>query len=159
MQNQEGIGTAFDLEIIVVDDCSKDGTVDILKKNEVIYLSTGENSGGPNKGRNMGLEIATGDYICIADHDDEWKPHKIITLIPYLEKVPIVTSGYSVIDNKDNSTTERVAKTSNPNQNYISYNKNITFRGKLAKSWEGQNIYIGSIIYRSELKGNLFGRL
>ena len=60
----------FDLELIVVDDCSSDDTINILQSNKINYLSTGKNSGGPNKGRNLALKQSTGDFICIADHDD-----------------------------------------------------------------------------------------
>ena len=153
IKNQKGLGVQFDLEIIVIDDCSKDNTVGILKKNDVVVLSTGSNSGGPNKGRNIGLQHATGDYICIADHDDEWKEDKIISLIPYLEKVPIVTSGYTVIDEKENKRIDRIKDAS---ENHMTYSNNITFLDKLKKSQLGQNTYLGSIIYRSELKDILF---
>lgn len=69
--NQKGVDELFQLELIVVDDCSQDKTREILKNYNLEFLTTGENSGGPNKGRNLGLKAATGDYICIADHDDE----------------------------------------------------------------------------------------
>ncbi len=153
IKNQKGLGVEFDLEIIVIDDCSKDKTVEILKKNDVILLSTTTNSGGPNKGRNIGLEYATGDYICIADHDDEWKEDKIISLIPYLKKAPIVTSGYTVIDEKENKKFDRIKS---GGETHMVFSKNITFIDKLTKSWSGQNTYLGSIIYRSELKNILF---
>ena len=68
---QEGIGEVFDIELIVVDDHSTDNTPAILKEFDATILTTAHNTGGPNVGRNMGLKRATGDFICIIDHDDE----------------------------------------------------------------------------------------
>ena len=151
--NQRGIGREFELELIVVDDCSTDNTIEILKRNNINYLSTKKNSGGPNKGRNIGLKAASGDYICISDHDDEWKENKIISLLPYLERVPIVTSGYTLIDMTTGKKTERICRNK---ESFIFYDRNITYQSKLAKSLGGQNTFLGSIIYRSELKDILF---
>ena len=74
--NQEGINELFELEIIAVDDCSSDHTTAILSKNNISFFSTTSNSGGPNKGRNIALKKATGDYTCIVDHDDIWHSNK-----------------------------------------------------------------------------------
>ena len=38
--NQNGIGIDFSIELIVIDDCSSDNTVEILKKNNIQFLST-----------------------------------------------------------------------------------------------------------------------
>ena len=57
-------------EIIVVDDCSTDNTVDILKKYDNIkILSTSKNS-RQGAARNIGLDNCTGDYILFVDSDD-----------------------------------------------------------------------------------------
>ncbi|MFN0200499.1 MAG: glycosyltransferase family 2 protein [Bacteroidia bacterium] len=151
--HQEGVGKSFLIELIVVDDCSTDTTVEILRQKNVRYFSTGKNSGGPNKGRNIGLQNATGDFICIADHDDIWKPNKLLATLPYLEQVPIVTSGYTLIDSSKEKTIDRLANAATP---FVLYPQNVTFLQKLTKSLTGQNTYLGSIIYRSELKNVLF---
>jgi glycosyltransferase involved in cell wall biosynthesis len=151
--NQDSIDNAFKLELIVVDDCSTDNTPDILNKFDIILLNTSKNSGGPNKGRNIGLLNATGDYICIADQDDIWESHKIISLLPYLEKVPIVTSGFTLIDI---STNKKIIRTNKHNEKSIYYEKNKTFISKLTKSIDGQQTYLGSIIFVRELKNVLF---
>ncbi len=65
------------LEIIMVDDCSNDGSQDIIDEYSnnyeccrVIHLE--ENSGSANKPRNVGIEAATGDYIMFLDSDDQF---------------------------------------------------------------------------------------
>jgi glycosyltransferase involved in cell wall biosynthesis len=150
---QEGNGTEFEIELIVIDDCSTDSTYSILKKMKCILLKNNKNSGGPNKGRNVGLKMATGDFICIVDHDDIWEVNKIKTLLPHLELVPIVTSGYKILDIKNNKEIDKVNKNEN---NYIYYETNKTFLKLLSRSLKGQKTYLGSIIYRKELKDILF---
>lgn len=151
--NQDYVGKAFKLELIVVDDCSTDNTVDILNKFSLTLLNTSKNSGGPNKGRNIGLLNATGDYICIADQDDIWESHKIISLLPYLQKVPIVTSGYTLMDI---STNKKIIRTNKKKAKSIYYEKDKTFISKLTKSLDGQQAYLGSIMFTKEFKNILF---
>lgn len=147
--NQDGINEKFELEIIVIDDCSTDNTYEIVKEyDDVIFLSTGKNSGGPNKGRNIGLETSSGDYICITDHDDEWHSDRIKNVLPQLIKVPIVSSGYTLFDRTDNKKIERVKDSNEP---YIYYEKDVTFIKCLSKSRKGQSVYLGSLIFRKEL--------
>lgn len=57
-------------EIIVVDDCSTDNTITVLKKyNNIKILSTPKNS-RQGAARNIGLDNCTGDYILFVDSDD-----------------------------------------------------------------------------------------
>lgn len=75
VQEQEG---DFDIEILVIDDCSTDRTRTIAEEMGAKVFVTGPtNSGGPNKGRNIGLRQARGDYVCLLDQDDEWLPGKL----------------------------------------------------------------------------------
>lgn len=150
--NQDGVNQNFELELIVVDDCSLDKTREILQNYDLLLLSTEVNSGGPNKGRNIGLKNATGDYLCIADHDDVWQKHRILTVIPYLLKVPIVSSGYTLVDQLNNRNIVRVGS---PNKPYLYFARNQTFTDRLTKSLKGQNVY-GSIFFSKKLKDVYF---
>ncbi|KUG26590.1 hypothetical protein ASZ90_003564 [hydrocarbon metagenome] len=141
--------------MLVVDDGSTDETKEILSRNNIDFLTTGRNSGGPNKGRNIGLKTATGDYICIMDHDDRWKSHKIITQLKYVDKAPIITSGYTLINNYTNTQTDYVRKPNDSNK-YVMFGKDVTFKKKLMKSSDRQNAYLGGILFSSELKNNFF---
>lgn len=69
----------FDWELIVIDDCSEDGTELFLKTVEdkrVRYIKLNKNSGAC-VARNMGIKEAKGDYITFLDSDDEYLPQKL----------------------------------------------------------------------------------
>ncbi|WP_435657271.1 glycosyltransferase family 2 protein [Brucella pituitosa] len=69
-----------DIEIIIVDDGSTDGTVDIIKKYAAtddrikIILFERNTVGGVATAANAGMDIATGEYIGFADGDDIYEP-------------------------------------------------------------------------------------
>lgn len=63
------------LELICVDDCSTDSTVEILQRYEVQYpqqllLVLSEKNGRQGTARNIGMQYATGDYVSFVDADD-----------------------------------------------------------------------------------------
>ncbi len=64
-----------DVEIIVVDDCSIDGSLEVLQQYvennnlESVQILTKENSGA-SASRNLGIENASGDFILFMDSDD-----------------------------------------------------------------------------------------
>lgn len=67
--------SAKDIEVIVVNDCSTDGTLDVVRgyKKSIANLrieNTDKNTGNPVAGRNMGIELSQGEYIHFIDHDD-----------------------------------------------------------------------------------------
>ncbi len=153
--SQEGINQDFEVEIIVIDDCSTDGTTEILRHNRIDYLTTNENSGGPNKGRNIGLSKATGEFICIMDHDDQWLPSRLKMQLSVSHLAPIITSGYTIFFQLKNKTIER---TNHPldDTGLILYEKNATFLQILSRSTQGQSRYIGSFMFHRSLKQHRF---
>ncbi len=148
--NQKGLGELFEIELIVVDDHSNDNTLKIIGDFEIKPYLNEENSGGPNKGRNLGLEKSTGDYIIIADHDDEWLTDRLITVIPFIGKAQILTSSYILNDHHKKRLTTIGCSSFSKKVNY--YSKNETFLKRLSKSKTGQNCYLGSIVFHKNLK-------
>lgn len=145
---QQGIGKEFILDLIIIDDCSSDRTTDILKRKNIEYFSTEKNSGGPNKGRNIGLEKAKGEYICFMDHDDEWLPEKIITQLKLISTDKVISCGYLIFDT--NTKKQSTVKTKAQNE-VVSYSENETFLKLLSKDANRQITYFGSLMIHKSL--------
>jgi len=75
--------TVLPREVVVVDDCSGDGTAESLGRIAAEYpagwikvVSLPENR-GPGQARNAGWDAATQPYIAFLDADDSWHPRKV----------------------------------------------------------------------------------
>jgi glycosyltransferase involved in cell wall biosynthesis len=63
----------LDIEFIIIDDCSTDGTYEKLKSLEsdiIRIFRTSKNSGGAGEPRNIGLQNACGQYVVFYDFGD-----------------------------------------------------------------------------------------
>lgn len=70
--------TFQDLELIVVDDGSTDGTNAILKSySDRIRVVVLNNNVGPCRARNVGIQASSGELVAFQDSDDEWLPNKL----------------------------------------------------------------------------------
>jgi glycosyltransferase involved in cell wall biosynthesis len=81
--------TYQDFEVILLDDCSTDNSIEILKqyasdKKVSHFVANNENSGSPFKQWQKGIELASGDYIWIAESDDTADLNFLETLLKAL---------------------------------------------------------------------------
>nr|MBP3599204.1 glycosyltransferase [Eubacterium sp.] len=87
------------MEVIVVDDCSTDGSLEICReyeeKHPCLHVYTKENE-GVSAARNYGLAKATGDYIQFVDSDDKLYPEATAHLVARMEQdqSDLVIGGY-----------------------------------------------------------------
>jgi teichuronic acid biosynthesis glycosyltransferase TuaG len=77
-------------ELLVVDDCSNDGTGEIARglgagDPRIRVLETRENSGSA-AARNLGLRECGGRYVAFLDADDLWNPHKLARQLEYMRE-------------------------------------------------------------------------
>lgn len=68
-------------ELLIVDDCSKDSSVEIITKftqedNRILLIALNENVGAA-AARNIAIQKAKGKYIAFLDSDDIWKKDKL----------------------------------------------------------------------------------
>jgi glycosyltransferase involved in cell wall biosynthesis len=94
--------TYKDFEIIVVDDCSKDNTGEVMKQfsdPRIRYIKHERNKGG-NAARNTGIKASEGEFVAFLDSDDEWLPIKLEKQLPAFTKsnVGLVYSGFIFIE-------------------------------------------------------------
>lgn len=74
-------------ELIIVDNFSDDGTLDLVKnysQDARIKFLQLNNYGIIAKSRNLGITTATGSWVAFLDSDDVWFPNKLQTISTYL---------------------------------------------------------------------------
>lgn len=93
-----------DLEIVVVDDASTDGTPQVAERyatSDKVRLFRNESNQGVGFSRNRGIREAQGEWIVQLDADDWLAPDRVATLLAYSRSVPadIVADDQFIIDN------------------------------------------------------------
>jgi glycosyltransferase involved in cell wall biosynthesis len=108
--------TLSDLEVLVIDDASTDGTGEVIRgigDPRVKYLRHDTNR-GVSAARNTALGIAAGRFIAFLDDDDEWLPEKLRLQLDGLEKagtgVGLITTGYQMRNAADGTTTDVIPR-------------------------------------------------
>ena len=78
--------TYKEMELIVVDDASTDGTQAYCESLPLRYLHIPKaESRGGNHARNLGVKMARGEYVAFLDDDDYWLPKKIEKQVALME--------------------------------------------------------------------------
>ena len=74
------------VELIVVDDCSVDGTADFIRRrygaDERLRLLSTDRNRGPGAARNLAIDAAAGEWIALIDADDCWTSDRLQRLFP-----------------------------------------------------------------------------
>ena len=107
--------TYREIEIILYDDASTDGTWCLLQQLACQYPKTirayhGEKNKGPGGGKNAGLQYARGEYAYIADCDDYVAETYLENLVKTAQRegLPdIVIGGFSKVDKDGNLKYQR----------------------------------------------------
>lgn len=83
-----------DKQIVVVDDCSRDATPDIVAGFPDVVLKRMDRNGGKGSAVRAGIAAATGDYVIIQDADLEYDPGDYLPMLrALLEKRGDVVYG------------------------------------------------------------------
>ncbi len=83
--------TLKDWELQIVDDCSEDGTFEVLipylEKHKNIHYHCLAKNGGPQVARTEAIRLAEGQYIAFFDSDDLWSPEKLEKQIMFMQSM------------------------------------------------------------------------
>ena len=108
--------TYHNWELLIIDDCSSDNTISIVKEfaesdPRIRYFSTNQNTGSPSQPRNIGIEQAKGDYIAFLDSDDIWLPNKLEEQLAFMQEYgyDFVYSNYEKMS-WDGKREQRIVK-------------------------------------------------
>lgn len=101
--------TYQDIEILLVDDCSKDKSAEIIKDyvtkypDKIVYHRQEKNMGAA-VARNTALDISKGRYVAFLDSDDLWYPDKIEKQLGLIEEkgAAICYAAIEMIDEENN---------------------------------------------------------
>lgn len=150
LQNQ----TYKNIEVIIINDGSKDRSLEVINLffagKEIRHNIVTIDNSGVSKARNVGLNIASGDYVILLDGDDRLRADAVELLVLQAEKTgaDICHTGYLEFQDDDGSVTYRYSKDSNksflqsPEPGYKALQKKLN-----------KNIWIctGNALYKREL--------
>ena len=99
--------TVADFELVVCDDCSNDGTWEILQEyasgHDIIRLFKNEQNLGFLKNFEKAMGLASGEYIALSDQDDIWMPNHLEVLMNLLGERTIACGNSLLVDENGNS--------------------------------------------------------
>lgn len=133
-------------ELIIIDDCSTDATIDIINeyanKDSRIRLFEQEKNMGTAVARNTAVKKARGEYLAFLDSDDLWKKDKLTKQLTFMKKnnYPFTSTSYEEVD-----------EYGQPTGNVISSYKNLDYDG-LLKHNQGNS----TIIYNANELGKFY---
>lgn len=96
--------TFEDFEVIVIDNLSKDRTLDIARSyGDRVQIRVMDHDCLPGVTRNEGVRMARGKYVAFLDSDDAWRPTKLERQVAFMEAHPdtILSHTYAHIINEE----------------------------------------------------------
>lgn len=112
--------TMIDLELIIVDDCSKDHSAELIRgfNDKRIRFYENEVNIGMAANRNKGIELARGEYIALLDADDISPNYRLEHEADFLDKhldIDVVYGGCQEIDENNIDGALYISTLHNPN--------------------------------------------
>jgi glycosyltransferase involved in cell wall biosynthesis len=135
-------------EVVIVDDCSTDDTVEIIKNYNCnnIKLFLNDRNQGHVKSFEKAIGLASNDIILLSDQDDVWLPERLNKLIDkcYVKKMALLTSNFGLIDENDLSLPD-------PKHKLREIDSNLHIRN-IFNIYLGKRPYFGcAMIFRRDL--------
>lgn len=84
----DSIPTSDEIEVIVVDDGSTDGSAKICDKYKKRFVIVHQENRGVSAARNRGIDLAIGEYVTFLDSDDQYLDTSFDIMLRTIEKAP-----------------------------------------------------------------------
>lgn len=140
--------TYKDFEVIFVDDCSTDGSSELLDKlaeDNDSYVVVHKANGGVSSARNEGIRRARGEWLTFIDADDTVTDDYLETLLNYAsDQVDLVIGGQARVDENDRLVDPLFPE----DQGFIHVSEAITWLFKPKYFWGGS---VWGKLYRREI--------
>ncbi|TDT82516.1 glycosyl transferase family 2 [Arthrobacter sp. AG258] len=134
-----------DDELIIVDDASKDSTLDVVRHlgdPRIVLLPSAENQGYVASFQKA-VAASTGEYIMLSDQDDVWLPGRVDTLVSALQTKDFAASNFTVFGSPANKYHQVQLKESDSRR----------WVANLITTWIGIRPYYGcTMAFRSAAK-------
>ncbi|MFA7764744.1 glycosyltransferase family 2 protein [Streptomyces sp. NPDC051366] len=131
--------THSDLELLVTDDKSSDGSLDLLmefaRQDERVKPKSAPDQGGAGRARNLAIERARGDYVAFLDSDDLWLPEKTERQIEFAATgdAPLTFTSYYKMDaDYDGESADFI-----PNGRVVRAREHVDYRAMLVRDYIG----------------------
>lgn len=139
--------TYRDWEMIIVDDCSSDNSLQIAQeyaqKDNRIKVFENEKNLGAALTRNRAIEISKGEYLAFLDSDDIWNVDKLEKQLKFMQEndCDFAFSEYIEIDEQNQELHRK-----------IKVCKTLTYNKMLRHSWPG----CLTVIYKQDLNNKIY---
>lgn len=151
--------TYKDFEVILIDDGSNDKSGELCNLFSAMHSNISSvhvENGGVSKARNLGIEIAKGDYICFIDSDDFVEKTFLQTLIEAKNSNPCydnIWCGFQTVDGyEDYHVNQKVLFTENERLSFSSRRSIMSLHEKWLDTGPVCKLYSRKIIYDNSLR-------
>ena len=138
--------TYTNIELIITDDCSTDGTPAILRefagKYENVHVYFNETNLGLVRNFEKAVKYVQGEYIAFADQDDIWLPEKIQRLVDNIGDNMLIYSDSAYIDAESNLMGKKIS-----DYRHLITGKNLYTLDQYSGLWVSAH----SMLFRREL--------
>ena len=134
---QQGVN----VEVIVVDDGSTDGTHAIASARAAadtrIKVLAHETSMGPSAARNTALAEARGEWVAVLDADDAQHPHRLERMVRVAaeRELDVLADNMVMIDGSSGATLGSALS-----PEFVGLDGQVSFEAFLAHDWPGRNL-------------------
>nr|WP_202524226.1 glycosyltransferase family 2 protein [Kitasatospora sp. SID7827] len=131
--------THADVELLITDDASSDGSVDLLhelaRQDDRVRPQAAPEQGGAARARNLALGRARGAYVAFLDSDDMWLPEKLERQLAFAAAgdAPLTFTSYYKVDGDHVGEARDFV----PNGRVVAARARVTYRDMLVQDHIG----------------------